>query len=192
MKKPFYKKWWFFAIIAFLIIGIALSPSDEEKETEIVAAEQEKPKKEKAEVVMTNEDKVNTIIIDKLGDKNNMKKERIVESKVFEFTDDPKGEKNIIVILNASENMSNKLTRKSMWMDSVKILEPFSSIEGVQNISIEWLFPLVDQHGNETDSRIMLFDFPKEVFEKVNWDNFNADNIPNVSEGYFEHPALSK
>lgn len=30
-KKPFYKRWWFYAIIAFIIIGVITSPSAEEQ-----------------------------------------------------------------------------------------------------------------------------------------------------------------
>lgn len=37
-KKPFYKKWWVWAIAVFIILGIALSPSEEER-AEIEAQE---------------------------------------------------------------------------------------------------------------------------------------------------------
>ncbi|MFP7445200.1 hypothetical protein SFC50_16045 [Bacillus infantis] len=48
-KKRFYKKWWFWAIVIFIILGVALSPSEEEtKQMEAEeAAEQAKAEKEK-------------------------------------------------------------------------------------------------------------------------------------------------
>jgi hypothetical protein len=30
VKKPFYKRWWFFAIIIFIVLGVIFSPSEEE------------------------------------------------------------------------------------------------------------------------------------------------------------------
>jgi flagellar biosynthesis GTPase FlhF len=54
-KKRFYKKWWFWAILVFIVLGLALSPSDEEraqKEAEEAAtqakAQEEKEAKEQA------------------------------------------------------------------------------------------------------------------------------------------------
>ena len=38
VKKPFYKKWWFFAIVVFVIMGIIYSPSEEEQKAEIAEA----------------------------------------------------------------------------------------------------------------------------------------------------------
>lgn len=195
MKKPIYKRWWFILIVLFLAIGIigniATGWEGLEDEPEKVTTSSEKPaaKKEEPRKELTIEEQVNKIITDNIDDKNNMKKDRIVESKVVDLAD---GNRNIILTLNASENLSNKMTRQKMWIDSVKILEPLDALENIENISIEWLFPLVDQYGNEEDGRVMMFDMPKEVRDKINWKNFNNESIPNVSEGYFEHPALSK
>lgn len=33
-KKPFYTRWWFYAVIAFVILGVVLSPTDEERAAE--------------------------------------------------------------------------------------------------------------------------------------------------------------
>ena len=195
MKKPIYKRWWFIAIVVMFAIGIigniATGWEGLEDEPKKVTTSSEKPvaKKDEPKKELTIEDQVSKIITDNIGDKTNMKKDRIVESKVFDLGD---GTRNIILTLNASENLSNKMTRQKMWMDSVEILEPLDALENIENISIEWLLPLVDQYGNQEDGRIMMFDMPREVRDKINWENFNNENIPSVSEGYFEHPALSK
>lgn len=50
-KKPFYKKWWFIGIIVFVILGVILSPSEEEKQAakDIEIAEAKSIEAEKAE-----------------------------------------------------------------------------------------------------------------------------------------------
>lgn len=88
--------------------------------------------------------------------------------------------------------MTKNMTRKKMWIDTVDILKPLSDIEGTENISIEWLYPFKDDYGNTKDQRIMLLHFNKETLSKINWSGFNKDDIPNVADEYFEHPALSK
>ncbi len=212
-KKPFYKKWWFIAIIALLVIGaignaLESDESKQKKEDDKLALEQKKEddklaieqKKEddkaKAQKIakekkaaMTPKEKVVKIVTDKLGKTNNSKKDRIVEADVFEPGD---GTRNIILTMNASENLTNNFIKRSMWMDSVDILEPLSKTEGLKNISIEWLYPLTDQYGNTEDKRIMMLNISKETLDKINWEDFNNENLPNVSTEYFEHPTLNK
>lgn len=64
-KKPFYRKWWFYAIIVFVILGVIFSPSDEERaEMEAtekaqiaeVKAEQEAKKQAKADAKKAEEE----------------------------------------------------------------------------------------------------------------------------------------
>lgn len=208
VKKPFYKKWWFITIVAFFVIGMIGSAleSDESKQkrkNEELALEQKKEdeKAKKIEVAamkdkeekqkedsMSLDEKVIKIVNDKLGQTNNAKKDTIVESKVFEQGDETH---NIILTLNASENLTNDMTRRSMWIDSISILEPLSKIEGTENIVIEWLYPLQDQYGNIEDKRIMMMNVSKEVRDKINWENFDVENLQNIAGEYFEHPALS-
>lgn len=55
-KKPFYTRWWFYAIIAFVIIGVIFSPSDEEraeldaeKEVQVATFKEDQAEKKQAE-----------------------------------------------------------------------------------------------------------------------------------------------
>lgn len=200
-KKPFYKKWWFIAAVVLFIIGAIGSGLDgesnnaaEPNKIEVAAPkldEETDPKKEEAKPAAI-EDEVVGIIHNKLGEKSSFKKDRIVESKVFLSEGVPDGTKNIILALNADESATNNMTKKKMWIDSIKIIEPLSELQGVENISIEWMYPFTDQYGNEEDSRIMLLHLDKDTLDKIKWDNFDKENLQNVAGEYFEHPALSK
>lgn len=57
-KKPFYTRWWFFALIAFIILGVIFSPTDEEraemdaeKETQVATFKENQAAKDKAKEV---------------------------------------------------------------------------------------------------------------------------------------------
>ncbi|AMQ06523.1 MULTISPECIES: hypothetical protein [Sporosarcina] len=77
-------------------------------------------------------------------------------------------------------------------MDSLKILKPISEMKEVDGVIIHWLYPLVDQYGNEKDGEVMVFNIERETLDKINWDNFLTDNFPKVVNDYFEHPAFKK
>ncbi|MBS4191725.1 hypothetical protein KHA94_16165 [Bacillus sp. FJAT-49705] len=152
-------------------------PVEKKEEKEVV--KKEEPKKE-----LTLDEQIKEIVVDKIGKTNNMKKDRIVELSV---------DSDIAYLkLNASENLSNNMTKKKMWMDSISILEPISKIESVKGVIIHWMFPLVDQYGNSEDVNVMAFNIEREELDKINWDNFLIENLPTVVNDYFEHQALSK
>ena len=159
-------------------------------------AEKEKEDKEKAEKEAKKKNKVNEdladkakkIITDKLGKKNNQKKDTV---KSYAVTNEDNG-KGFIVQLNADENFSVNMTKKGMWMDSKKILEPISKMNDFEKVKVHWYYPLVDTYGNEKDVLVMSFDIDKATLNKIKWDNFLTDNLPNVVNNYFEHAALKE
>lgn len=124
------------------------------------------------------------IINDKLGKKNNLKKNTINDIQYVA------SDKGAIIALNANENLTKNMTKKGMWMASKDILQPLSKVEGLDIIIIHWYFPLIDTYGNEKDGIVMSFEINKETLNKINWDNFLTDNIPNVVNNYFEHQAF--
>lgn len=72
-KKPFYTRWWFFAIIAFIILAVIFSPTDEERaeleaEEAVQVADTEPEEKvevvAKPEVAIERDDEIRSIIED--------------------------------------------------------------------------------------------------------------------------------
>lgn len=135
---------------------------------------------------MNDENELEKIITKKIGKDNGSKKPRIVEMKEVEL---PTGH-NIVLTLNAKENYSR--AKEMMWEDTSNLMEALSSIEGTENILIEWLFPLQDQYGNEEDKRVMLINMSKKTRGTVKWDSFDFTKFLLIADEYFEHPALSK
>ncbi|MFJ8103350.1 hypothetical protein [Lysinibacillus sp. NPDC096212] len=165
------------------------SAKEKEKEAEQAKKEDKAKSKEEKKNANNNDDladKAKKIITDKLGKKNNQKKDTV---KSYAVTNEDNG-KGFIIELNANENFSVNMTKKGMWMDSKKILEPLSKMNNFEKIIVHWYYPLVDTYGNEKDVLVMSFDIDKTTLNKIKWDNFLTDNVPNVVNNYFEHPAL--
>lgn len=130
------------------------------------------------------EDDIVQIINDTLGETNNLDKSTVESVEV--------SEDKIAISLNGSDNVTNNAVKEMMWMDSAKILELIEEESGSKDISVNWQFPLVDTYGNETDEVVMSFDLDRETLNKINWENFSSDNIPNISKNYYEHAAFNK
>ncbi|MGA3675513.1 hypothetical protein ACPCXF_10555 [Lysinibacillus agricola] len=69
--------------------------------------------------------------------------------------------------MNGNENLSKNMTKKGMWMDSKKILEPLNEMNEFDSITIQWFYPFVDTYGNEKDDLIMSFDIDKANLNKI-------------------------
>jgi len=93
----------------------------------------------------------------------------------------------------AKENLTTNLTRRGIWTDTKDLVKELSLIlsQDVKAITVEPYLTLVDQYGEEELSRVALITIERETWEKINWDNFLTDNMPNVADSYWLHPALS-
>lgn len=137
---------------------------------------------------LTAEEKLEKAAIEVLGDKANTDEPRIVDIIFSEFED----ETIATFKLNADENLNGDYTRKSILMDTKDLLEDLSDRGYSGNINVMWLLPLVDQYGNTNNSKVLSLDFKAEELAKVNYDNFNYKNLPDISDDSFVHPALNK
>ena len=163
----------------------------EEKATEATTEKKEEPKEEK---VKTPEEEMVAVIEKAVGKKSNIdKRKRIMELEVNDHMGtDIADDKIIIAKLLGDENLTNKLTRTSMWMDSADLVESAFKKKYVSELVIMWHLPLVDQYGNEEDGNVMKITITRATADKINWENFTHDNLPNIADDYFEHPAFTK
>ncbi|MFS0559601.1 hypothetical protein AB1K91_02570 [Terribacillus sp. 179-K 1B1 HS] len=169
-----------------------------EKEEEQAAKEKaEKEKAEKAEakkkVEPSLEETITKAINKAAGKESNMDEKRIKELKIndnagTEAADD----KIVIASLRADDNFSEGYIKGGIEDDSSQIFKKLFENEEVSNVVLDWYYPLVDQYGNEEESVINTIGMTRETFDKINWNNFNRDNYPNVADDYFIHPVLNK
>lgn len=178
----------FGAFVATLIVTsviLALVTDDEEiADAEPTNAQAKVSKLVKEE--LTVDKKVENAIIDAIGESNNSKN-KTVDSIAYVGED-----KSAVVVLNANENLTTNLTKKGIWLNSKEIFEEVKNIEEVESYTFYWNLPLVDTYGNEEAGLVMSFDIQKEDLQKINYDNFLTDNVPNVVGNYFEHTGFNE
>lgn len=94
----------------------------------------------------------------------------------------------------AKDNLSTKMIRQGIIFDIKDIMQKIapSIPENVDEVNFSVLFDLVDQYGNADQSQVVRVVLNRQSWEKINWDGFLVDNLPNVSEIYWVHPALQK
>lgn len=97
----------------------------------------------------------------------------------------------VLIEYNADSNLTNGLTRGAIWTDIIDIVKKLSTNEGIESITVNAYLPLVDQYGNEAPGKVMTVNLIRETWSKINWDNFNEDNLPKIADFYFVHPAIN-
>ncbi len=132
----------------------------------------------------TPERKIESKIIEIMGEKTNMEEKRIREI-VIENDE-------LWISYTADENLTTAMTRRGMWTDIKKLLQELPGVldKKISSIVFQPYLNLVDQHGNESISKVMMVTVTKESWEKINWENFLTSDIPNTSKTYWEHPAI--
>lgn len=208
-KKPFYKKWWFWSIIVVLaIIGYFTDDSEAQptKETAAVADKSEKQPakeapKEKAEPEVKKD-------VEKPKDESKAEKAPKEESRAVKTPEDivkkviekdriieiNKNDQNghLLVRFKGSENLTNEMTVKGFLMDIRDLLKNLKSDSSVQTFAFNVTYPLVDNYGNESEDIVIKAEFSRETVDKINFDNFDFNKIPEVADEYWSHPAVQQ
>lgn len=138
---------------------------------------------------MSLDEQIKYIIKINIGDETNMDLPRINTINTEEEKEDGK---LVYLCLNGDDNFTANMIRRGMWIDSIKLFKYLFTIEEIGEITIIWQFELTDKYGNSELTKVMGMTLTREIEEKINWDSFLTDNIPNVTEDYWESPIFSE
>ncbi|MEB8652480.1 hypothetical protein P4G96_27535 [Bacillus cereus] len=94
---------------------------------------------------------------------------------------------NKVVLLNI-ENANDKVLT---WNNTTSILKKLTKEKEIQKIIFVWKAELTDAYGNKKTDPVMKMNIDRENLDKINFDNFDYKNIPNVVKDYWEHPAFN-
>ncbi|MBD8076503.1 hypothetical protein [Bacillus thuringiensis] len=95
---------------------------------------------------------------------------------------------NKVVLLNLKNANDKVLT----WNGTTNILKKLSKEKEIQKVIFVWKAELTDTYGNKKSNPVMKMSIDRESLDKINFKNFDHNNIPNVVKDYWEHPAYNK
>ncbi len=106
----------------------------------------------------------------------------------FEVEDIKNNGGNYKAILK-KEILSSKTAKKEMLIKTKDILKNIAD-KDMEFINIEWQVELTDKLGNKEYGPVIRIDITKETLDKINWDNFDYNNLPEVADDYWQHQAI--
>lgn len=95
-----------------------------------------------------------------------------------------------LIKFKGSENLSSKMTVKGMYMDISNVLKGIQKDIDV-NVDINVTYPLQDSYGNISEDIVIKATFNNETIKKINFDNFDYNNIPFIADEWWNHNALN-
>lgn len=123
---------------------------------------------------------VTTIVNNELGKEVNNKK----RVKSVKFDDGI-----VFIDINTNAHIGSKST---LLKDAAQVMEPISKIKKVKSIQLRFFAPLTDQYGKQTNDKVMFINMNRETLDKIEWKNFNYENIPEVANMYDQHESMKK
>lgn len=155
------------------------------------------------QVIDTQEEDVDAIknivtktIIEKLGDKTNMGKTRIIEVKVDKYSAVELKEmgykadeqiRGVFIKMNSSENLTGNLQRMTLNKEAVAVFESvFPLSEKIGDVLIWTTLPFKDKYGNIKDETVSTYHMSRPLFKKINWVNYSPNGLPELlkAEGH--------
>jgi hypothetical protein len=120
-------------------------------------------------------------------DKNSYDK----SDSILDLTYNPdNGFMNIRVFAN--DNLTEKMIKKGIWMDMTDVLKQLKGNENIKTVAFQIVMPLQDAYGKSSNDNVMKAEFTADTMNKIDFNNFNFDNIPKVANNYWEHPIMKK
>ncbi len=170
----------FVGIILFTQIVNLINPIQPAKKNEEVAVATTTPT---VVVEKTLEEKVTEAITNKLGEKTNMSKPRVLGVEISKLQ---KGNLQVLVKVNTSENLTTSLQKGTANSEATKISQNvFPVDEKIQELVIWSYVPTVDKYGNSKDGVGLIYSISRDLYKKINWGNFQHNSFPDLlrSEG---------
>jgi|GEM_PF-1916413 len=97
----------------------------------------------------------------------------------------------ILIYLKGKDNFTVNMIRDGMLLQARDILAYLHGRNDISEICIFWSLPLTDAYGNTTESNVMKLALEKDSLQRINFDNFDWNNFPDIADSYYEHAALS-
>lgn len=131
---------------------------------------------------------LNIIVNEQVGAISNMDKTRVSNIVVSKSS----GGWDVELSLNADKGFTMISTKKMMWQNAIKILAGASEIDQLNDISLSWIYPVLNEQKSVEDKSVMSFRVDKTTRDQLIWGNIEPSVLPDLVFNYEEHPILSE
>ena len=97
---------------------------------------------------------------------------------------------DVEIVLPFGDNWNNEYIVSGARMAAIDIFKELFKDKRVDSVTVKMQVPLVDKYGNTNTGIGTTYKMTSETAAKINWDNFMTDNLDDVADYYFIHPAL--
>lgn len=161
-------------IASIVLAGVIATPAEKEAESE-VEVEGVSEVEEVAEEA-TPEDRIRTVVGEAIDGK------RILD---VIYND---GHTTLKMAL--ADNLTTNMIRKGAYMDVERVLKAFKDAKYDGDTSILVMHEQADKYGKIDKYKVMTVKVSSETLDKIDFDNFDYNNIPDVADEYTSHPSL--
>ncbi|MBA3484544.1 MAG: hypothetical protein H0T51_22300 [Pirellulales bacterium] len=97
------------------------------------------------------------------------------------------------MVIAFDDNLTEGFIRSSMRRDIAEVLQAADeSGYDFSEIEVSGSFQLVDKLGNSTESMVAKTSFSRNTVDRINWNNFMSDNLFDIAESAWLHPAMQE
>ncbi|WP_238323754.1 hypothetical protein [Planococcus donghaensis] len=131
---------------------------------------------------------LNIIVNESVGAISNMDKTRVSSIVVSKTS----GGWDVELSLNADKGFTMISTKQLMWENAIKVLESASEINQLHNISLSWIYPVLNEQKNIEDKSVMSFTIDQATRDQIVWENLEPSVLPDLVYDYVEHSLLNE
>jgi len=175
---------------SFLVITVvgALSEDLEQKQEASVVSEPVSAITEDSRTASTRS--IARQVVSVLGEKNLSGKTTLRGVEFVEHPIEPeKYELKVDFMAQSYPNNQTPFMTHNSMTELAKAITPRLG-EEVYRFRFTAHLSLVDVYGTESVEEVMSVGMERETWEKITWENFSFDRLPDVADHYWMHPAI--
>lgn len=209
IKKPFYKRkrLWFLLItitLVFYFIGLTVENSEKEKVEQAKQerlAKKEENAKRKAQEKKASEEEKKKAEEEKKKAEEERKASRTIDQAIVEDNknvDNAVLEDGKLTLIGEGKTTFSESTLFMSVYDMFEAVHDAFQDENVNEVYVEITTTMVDSKGNESVEPVIKYNYDRETFEELNYDNFSNMayseewRILTEANYYYIHPGIYK
>ena len=170
-----------YAFIILMIIG-AMAPSEDTGTTTSDVSEDKET---------TTSDAKNTADVESSGVLTAADVEDMLPGGVGDPVDVTVDEEDVNIVMPFKDNaFGSEYILMGTRDDAVDIFKKLFKDSRVSSVTVSSQVPLVDKYGNDKTGTGTKYMMTSSTADKINWDNFNNENLVDVADSAYIHPAM--